>query len=326
MASDKTKLFSASKEFRSASSLLQQGQNKEKGICQPQEIPSTLEPILPGQVQHDHDLVQALVPPEIKPLPDLPASGCEIAQKTDASAVPHSDPFQSVEPDPFEDIEDPFIGPNDNVVNPANTGGNTAELNKQIVLTVKDSRKKQKVILARKRSLQFLDEFVAKRQKIQDNNAVHVIWPKKALYSQNSNTYYNSVKVNNIKYKISDFAFVWNDTSVEDPDSKTVKNYWIGQIKTLYKSKEDDTNMVECNWFYRPEDTIYKWNKQTHDRELFLTDHIDAIPLESLLKNCEVKPSKAIPDLRAYVEVEDQYFYKKKYDSKNKCFVKGLFF
>jgi hypothetical protein len=144
---------------------------------------------------------------------------------------------------------------------------------------------------------------------------------------EDNNVRYSRVILNGVTYSVGDTVALW-------PPSRR-KGAPMGTIKCLLTNGND--NNMEIEWFYRAEETILKGNRyvialllffsfsslrrtKVPEREVFLSSHIDLNAIESIQKKVSVKWDREIADLDEYIKEPDCYYYKKKYDYKNKCF------
>lgn len=130
--------------------------------------------------------------------------------------------------------------------------------------------------------------------------------------------YYTAVKVNKFKFRIGDCAYF-------TPNSEDSQPY-VGQITRLWQTPVPDVQMmVQCVWYYHPEDTHSGRTKKNHKQELLLSDLSDVNNVNSLLSPVEVLSypefSKRIaqPNLTKK-ELKDIFFCRTFYDENNQIF------
>jgi len=130
--------------------------------------------------------------------------------------------------------------------------------------------------------------------------------------------YYTAVKVNKFRFRIGDCAYF-------TPNSEDSQPY-VGQITRLWQTAAPEMQMmVQCVWYYHPEDTHTGRTKKHHKQELFLSDLSDVNNVNSLLSPVEVlsypEYSKkiALPNLTKK-ELKDIFFCRTFYDENNHTF------
>jgi len=173
--------------------------------------------------------------------------------------------------------------------------------------------------LIKKRSRDAEDEsYSSKRPKTTEPEAevdgwsVSVEWPDEILKKKKNTTYYNSATVNGVTYTVGDTVALWPESNGEQ-----------GFMGTIVSMSTDGTNNnMECCWFYRQEETIFKSSKRNKagNREVYASEHIDDNAIESIAKKVTVKPISLIKDMDSYLAQEDSYYFKKKYNHTDKCF------
>jgi hypothetical protein len=138
---------------------------------------------------------------------------------------------------------------------------------------------------------------------------VDVQWPEGSMIETNEETKvnkYSKVSVNGNVYSVGDTIALWPETKKSKPP--------MGTIKSLFT--EEDNNNVECCWFYRAEETSLKGKQKQKvpPQEVFLSEHSDVNPVESIWKKVTVKSKYEIPVLEDYLKGEDCYYYERSYN------------
>jgi len=202
-----------------------------------------------------------------------------------------------------------------------------------------DGEKEMKIEKEEKR------ESIRENLREKDSRSSHMepTWIGLPLKSKsNGDLYYSAVKVDKYKFRVGDCAYFTPNSDDQIP--------YIGQITKLWQSKvkhnggstdlQSDQMLVQCVWYYYPEDTHIGRTKKNHKHELFLSDLSDINSVGSLLSPIEVisfqdynrkvtsTPKKELKELyfcRYFYSESSKEFYPLKLDSTNGHFnIEGL--
>ena len=114
------------------------------------------------------------------------------------------------------------------------------------------------------------------RKKKRDKNPKVVISDINQLYSQDENTFYSSVIVNDLEYKIGDFAIVYNNNQ----ESKTA----IGKLIKIQRNLNGTE--VHIRWFLYGNQTVL--GSTADFKEIFCNMNCEYVPVYDLIQKVNV--------------------------------------
>ncbi|KAJ8522382.1 hypothetical protein ONZ45_g1036 [Pleurotus djamor] len=125
---------------------------------------------------------------------------------------------------------------------------------------------------------------------------VHVKWGR-FLEKENEVTYYEGVTLDGVEYVSGDYLIVVpGEDSLKERElnhhsdaaqsaNKYAAHYWFCQVSYFYE--EDNEKWAHCQWFSPGCKTMLQ--ELAHPQSLYLLYECDDIPINSILKKCEVK-------------------------------------